>query len=76
MKEVFILARTSNGQLWQAMHIGDSPTWEWLRATESMEHIMGHLVLTIPFTTALPHNPGEITSAMLPGAAGEGVTHP
>lgn len=74
MEKASILARTPNGQLWQAMHYNASPKWTWVRAPESANDIMGHLVLTV--ASALPSGPGEVTLAMLPGAAGEGASHP
>lgn len=76
MEAVFILARTSDGKLWQAVHFGEAPSWMWHSSARGEAEIMGHLVLTIDARTALPKNPGEITAAMLPGVAGEGVTHP
>ena len=76
MEAALILARTSDGKLWQAVHFGEAPAWTWRSSSRGQTEIMGHLVLTIDERTALPTNPGEVTAAMLPGAAGEGVTHP
>lgn len=77
MNKVLILARTlSDGNLWQAWHFEGSPEWVWHRATEGEADIMGHLVLTIPVGSFIPTGPGTVVSAMLPGAAGEGATHP
>ncbi len=77
MEKSLILARTlSDGKLWRAAHFDGSPNWTWFRASESANDILGHLVLTIPHGTPIPAGPGDITAAMLPGHAGEGVTRP
>lgn len=76
MEVSLILARTGDGKLWKARHYEGSPEWVWGYASEGETEIMGHLVLTIPAGTPMPSGPGAITSAMLPGATGEGAARP
>jgi hypothetical protein len=76
MDAVLILARTSDGKLWQATHFGGTPGWTWRSAPEGENEIMGHLVLAIPAGGPMPTSPGMVLPDMLPGVLGEGSSHP
>lgn len=75
--EVLVLVRTrTDGKLWQAVHFDSAPAWVWRNATQSADHLMGHLILSVANAQSLPANPGEVTGGMLPGPSGEGVVKP